>query len=150
MKKETLPQTTGRPTVYSEELAQRIFVLLLEGLSLRKICQMEDMPAQSTVFRWLASPDHKEFCEQYARTREAQRQLFDDEIVDIADEATDNTNAQAVRVRVEARKYVASKMAPKKDPGDTEGMIPVMTVKVEIIHVPGAPPIATSEKDVVL
>ena len=82
------------------------------------------MPAQSTVFKWLN--EQKEFSEQYARAREAQADLMADEILEIADETERDTiqtdsgekaNTEWIsrsRLRVDARKWLASKMAPKK------------------------------------
>lgn len=43
---------------------------LAEGASLRSISAREGMPANSTIFRWLADDD--DFREQYARAREMQ------------------------------------------------------------------------------
>ena len=52
-----------------------------------------------------------EFAEQYARAREVQAETLADEIVSIADEDGD---PQRQRLRVDARKWVASKLKPKR------------------------------------
>ena len=70
---------------------------------------------------------HPDFTEQYARAREAQADKLAEEILAIADdgrsdtyldaegnEKTDNEAIQRSKLRVEARKWLASKMAPKK------------------------------------
>jgi hypothetical protein len=57
----------GRPSDYSLELVTLICAKMGEGESVRSICRDDDMPALSTVFRWLAA--HPEFQEQYARAR---------------------------------------------------------------------------------
>lgn len=81
------------------------------GKSLRKICAADDMPGLSTVMEWLQKfPD---FAEQYTRARELQADTHADEIVDIADDAAADPDAASRRVRVEARKWVASKLKPK-------------------------------------
>lgn len=102
---------------------------MIEGESLRAICSDDDMPAASTVFRWLG--DDEGFREQYARAREAQADAIFDEILEIADDgrndyveklrqdggkdtAFDAEHVQRSRLRVDARKWVASKLAPKK------------------------------------
>lgn len=90
------------------------------------------MPAQSTVFRWLADDERQEFREQYAHAREIQADTFFDEIVDIADDGSNDwmerknrddqslgwiENGEAMRrsqLRIEARKWLLSKMMPKK------------------------------------
>jgi hypothetical protein len=103
----------GRPSIYSDELAELICKRLIEGESLRKICADEGMPDRSTVVRWLADPDHAEFCQQYGRAREAQSDLMDDLILDVANSCTAET-AAADRVKIGAYQWRASKLAPKK------------------------------------
>lgn len=100
---------TGRPSLYSEELAAHICSEIAEGRSLRAICRDDGMPHMASVFRWLKSEEG--FSEQYAHAREAQADSLADEIVDIADNEEDAAKA---RVRVDARKWVASKLKPKR------------------------------------
>lgn len=114
----------GRPSTFSQEIADVICLRLSEGESLRTICKDEAMPGASTVFQWLAA--RKEFAEQYARAREAQADHMAEEILQIADDGQNDTyrtddgpavNHDVVarsRLRVDARKWLASKMAPKK------------------------------------
>lgn len=120
---------TGRPSEFSADVADLICERIADGESLRYICRADDMPAKSTVFKWLA--DIKGFSDQYARAREEQAETLADEIVGISDDGTNDyitkTNAdgstyeqvnsehiQRSRLRVEARKWVASKLKPKK------------------------------------
>jgi len=115
----------GRPSEYAEEVALTICARLADGESLRKICSDDDMPNRATVFRWLAA--HESFSDQYARAREAQADTLADEIVDIADDGQgdtyidadgkERTNQDVIarsRLRVDARKWVAAKLKPKK------------------------------------
>lgn len=114
----------GRPSEFSLEVADAICERIAEGESLRAICAAEEMPNKATVFRWLAN--NKAFSDQYARARESQADLMADEILEIADETERDTiltdsgekpNAEWIsrsRLRVDARKWLASKMAPKK------------------------------------
>jgi len=114
----------GRPSLYTPELADRICLLLARGKSLRKICASKDMPDISTVLDWTMR--HEEFFKQYARAREIQAELYADEIIEIADDASGDcqvTNGKAVfqhenvqrsRLRVDARKWILSKLLPKK------------------------------------
>jgi hypothetical protein len=53
----------GRPSLFSLEIADRICLLILEDQSLRQICQDPNMPARSTIFRWLRR--NKEFVRRY-------------------------------------------------------------------------------------
>jgi len=101
----------ARPTDYNQEVADKICEAISNGQSLRSICDPADMPNKATVFRWLDR--HPEFGDQYARAREEQAEALADEIVSIADEAAPEQVNQA-RLRVDARKWVASKLKPKK------------------------------------
>ena len=100
----------GRPTDYSIEKAAEICVRLADGQSLRAICRKDDMPCLATVYVWLAK--HPEFVEQYTRAKEDQGDTYADEIVDIADNVDEDANSR--RVRVDARKWVAAKLKPKR------------------------------------
>lgn len=87
----------------------RICQDIAEGKSLKKICEASDMPSRETVYVWL-SEDHT-FSDNYVRAREEQADFYADEIVEIADNTKDAAKA---RVQIEARKWKASKLQPKK------------------------------------
>ena len=55
----------------------------------------------------------KDFAATVARAREAGQDALAGETIDIADEATEET-VQAARLRIWARQWYASKLAPKK------------------------------------
>ena len=103
------PAKTGRPSGYSEAIAERICTELALGRSLVTICNSQDMPARQTVFRWL--DQNTEFRDRYARAREIQADTFADEIVDLADNAED---ANLARIQIDARKWAAAKQRPSK------------------------------------
>jgi hypothetical protein len=103
---------TGRPTLYTEELGADICKRIMDGESLRQICDGNDMPNRSTVHDWLAKDES--FADHYARAREVQADTYADDITAIADEAKDRDTAAAAKVRVDARKWVASKLRPKR------------------------------------
>lgn len=103
----------GRPSSYTDAIAHKICERMSEGESLRKVCSDPKMPSMSMVFRWLANEDNAEFRDQYARAREAQADKYADELVDIADEGK-SEDANIIRLRMDARKWAASKLAPKK------------------------------------
>ena len=104
----------GRPTIYSQELATEICQQLANGMSLRKICEQESMPAIDSVRRWLIDEDKPEFQAQYAHAREEQADFYADAIIEEADKAIDKDSAAAAKVKVDARKWVASKLKPKR------------------------------------
>ena len=124
-KDSTLGNKGGRPTLYSLEIALEICDRIADGESLVKICSDAKMPKKTAVYEWLLR--HKEFAEIYARAREDQADTLADEIHAIADElpqqvvdekgnATryDSAYVQWQKNRVDARKWVAAKLKPKK------------------------------------
>ena len=106
----------GRPSGYTDEIADDICERLANGESLRRICLTPNYPRQATVFRWIAAND--KFREQYARAREAQADTLADEIIDIADGKRaeyegGEADVQRDRLAMDARKWVAAKLKPK-------------------------------------
>ena len=115
----------ARPSDYTPELGDAICAQVTEGKSLVKICLDEDMPDPRTVYRWFRK--HEEFCQNYARAKEDQADYFVEDILQIADEAK-NDDIQVAKLRVDTRKWAASKYKPKKygdatlmKLGDSEG-----------------------------
>ena len=112
----------GRPTIYSQELADKICAQLAEGMSLRSVCLSEDMPDKSTVFNWLRTKP--EFVDQYARAKEESADAQNEILLDLGDEAiglaqqvdskASNAVVQAVKLKADNLKWVMSKMKPKK------------------------------------
>ena len=64
----------------------------------------------------------KEICNQYARAMEQRADVIFDQIIGIADNDDPDSDVQRDRLRVDARKWVVSKMLPKKygDKQETE------------------------------
>ena len=122
----------GRPSDYNPQIADEICTRIISGESVRSIAALDQFPSQDTIYKWIIR--HPEFAEKYARAREAQAELYLDEIIEIADETSRDTititrgetetevaNNEWInrsRLRVDARKWAMSKLAPKKY-GDT-------------------------------
>jgi hypothetical protein len=118
----------GRPSKYSEALADAICEQIASGRSLLKITDDLDYPSENTVYRWISTIDA--FREKYAHARELQAEHYAQEIVDLADcpvearkvvikadgseEITIGDNVERTRVQIDARKWYASKLYPKK------------------------------------
>jgi hypothetical protein len=102
----------GRPSLFTPEIATRICDLLVLGHSLRKICKRAGFPSQTTVLRWLQSPEREDFRLQYARARSDQADTLADEIHDIACDKTDPVDHR--RLQIDAFKWLAGKLRPKK------------------------------------
>jgi hypothetical protein len=118
----------GRPSIYSEKLANEICSRLAVGESLRRICMDDGMPCLASVMDWLTKkPD---FLEQYARAREIQAETQFDEIIDIVDQPPelsyvtdkngelievkfDATYVAWMKLRVDTRKWTAARMSRK-------------------------------------
>jgi hypothetical protein len=118
---------TGRPSIYSDELADEICERLASGQSLIKISKMNGMPCFATMFNWLADPSKSGFLDKYTRAREIQAHYMAEEILDIADSVEldwmpdaegksrlDHEHIQRSKLRVDSRKWLASKLLPKK------------------------------------
>ncbi|CRR10576.1 hypothetical protein AN993_21255 [Stenotrophomonas maltophilia] len=119
----------ARPSKYSQQLADAICDLLVDGKSLRTICSTAKMPSRSTVIRWLA--ENEAFRNQYARARELQADTLAEEILDIADKAVlgerlkkdgkgkvlerqTGDMVERSKLMIDARKWYAGKLQPKK------------------------------------
>jgi hypothetical protein len=101
---------TGRPSSYSRKIADEICEAIATGGALHRLCEeREGWPNERTVYRWLEA--NEEFRRKYARARDRQGDRMAFETVLIADEEPDPVKA---RLRVDARKWLASKLAPKK------------------------------------
>jgi transposase len=83
---------------------------MTEGLSLSAICRELGI-SKATVVNW-ANYDTDGFAERYARAREALIDGHDDEILQIAD--TPELSPDEKRVRIDARKWLLSKLRAKK------------------------------------
>lgn len=124
----------GRLSLYTEAIGDHICEQLSSGKSLVRI--LREMPLQglpktspSMVYRWLTA--NLDFQKNYARAREEQADTNADEMLDIADETPltktvydkegnplsltiDSAYVQWQKQRIEARKWNAMKLKPKK------------------------------------
>lgn len=114
-----------RSSEYTEEIGDMICeALSTEVVALKTLCQREDFPSQSVVYKWLNI--YPSFVEKYTRAREAQADLMAEQILEIAD-ATENDTVvgengeypnhewiNRSKLRVDARKWLCSKILPKK------------------------------------
>jgi len=100
----------GRPSSYSDAIADAICERMLEGESLMQICKGEEMPSRASVYRWFdARPDFEARC---ARAREGMADFLVDEIQTLADETTEE-NVNSMKVKISTKQWRAMKMAPR-------------------------------------
>ena len=87
------------------------------------------MPCTATVFKWLANGKHVGFVDQYESARLDGLEILAQEILSIADApvglnvagATDSGAVQKQRLQIDSRKWILSKLLPKKY-GDRVGI----------------------------
>lgn len=103
----------GRPSKFSQVLTEKICEQIAHGKSLRAVCAEDDMPPMKTIYRWLEA--NEEFRHQYARARDKQADYFAEEIIEIADNVeAESASVAKAKLQIDARKWAASKIAPKK------------------------------------
>jgi Bacteriophage Sf6, terminase small subunit-like len=116
----------GRPTDYNQELANLICErVATHEVGLKRLCAMyDDMPAKITINQWRNK--YPEFAAQYAQAKISQIETLVEEIIDIADDSTQDEiiNEQGARVcnsefiarsrlRIDTRKWLAAKLIPR-------------------------------------
>ena len=102
----------ARPSIYSKELEERMLEEIASGRSVISMCREEKWtPNSDTWYRWMYKIEG--LSDRYARAKAFQSEREADIILDIADNAT-NQDYQVARLRVDARKWIASKLLPNK------------------------------------
>jgi hypothetical protein len=121
----------ARPSTYTEEIADKICARIASGESVLSIAKDPEMPASSTIYLLLLDEDKKLFSEKYDKARIAQADHYFDQLLEIADDGTNDTITRATgdgetyevantefiqrsRLRVDTRKWYLSKIMPKK------------------------------------
>lgn len=118
-----------KPSTYSPKLALEICQLIANGESLRSIVKRDGMPCRATVQNWCL--EYPDFAAKYEVAQSLRADFLFDECLEIADdasrdtvtktrpdgstyEATDTEHITRSRLRVDTRKWVCGRMAPKK------------------------------------
>lgn len=109
--KANATKKTGRPTLYSEELADKIVALIEEGFSERKISKMNGMPSLQTLSTW--KDKYEGFLERSIRARRISAERYEDEREDTVEQV---------------RQYVENTIIEQKvvDPGVIRGFDLIM------------------------
>lgn len=101
----------GRPSTFTQKIADELCARVVESdYGLEQVCEGDDMPTARCVFKWLASGSQPGFVQQYTRAKEAQGHVQADRATRDALAATD---AALGRLKFDARKWQASKLAMK-------------------------------------
>lgn len=116
--------TVGRPTVVTDAHRSKILDLIAGGSTIKRICdKYDELPCRSTIYLELSR--NPVFSDSYARAKTAGMEAWADDIIEITDEEKFEQNqagfevhssgaAQRDRLRVDARKWLMSKLALKK------------------------------------
>ena len=110
---------------YPPGLAKEIMNRIAGGEALYKICKEPGMPDRATFYNWLKTKP--EVLEQYNLALEMRAELFADELLEIADYSKEDTyidgdgktrtDTEVIgrsKLRVDTRKWIASRLLPKK------------------------------------
>lgn len=104
---------TGRPTDYTEEIANKICDLFAMGYSMRQVCLEDGMPVPSTIYLWLSK--YREFSDKYVCAKADGQECLVDELSEIADKVlTGAYEPNQARVAADIKKWHITKLAPKK------------------------------------
>lgn len=126
---------TGRPSIYSPELARQICDRLALDESLASICRDKGMPGVTTVYRW--RDENPAFREEYARARTDQGHTVADGLGDIrrrllAGEIDAATATAAANIaKWEASRRAARDFGDKLDLSSSDG---TMSPKPNVIE----------------
>lgn len=119
----------GRPSSYNAEVAADFLTeISTTRKSLQTICDSDNrFPDPKTIYRWMLA--NEEFRQGYARAKEDQTQILEDEILDIADNTkegvivTEKPDGVEIKrsdmlehrkLQIESRKWLMMKLKPKK------------------------------------
>ena len=121
---KSVRRSKGRP-LSKETIKNEVINRISNGESLLNICRDDKMPCRDTIFEWLSRD--KEFSDKYDRAREIRADRIFDEILEIADDSSDDyvkgdegeivLNREAIeraKLKIDARKWILAKMVPKK------------------------------------
>lgn len=132
IKTKRVPKKNGRPTNFNDVIAKRICDLTAtHTVGYRRLQKMyDDLPHEQTVREWRLA-HYKTFGMQYAQAKLLQAELLTEECLDIADDArndfmesldeeerglaykSNNEHINRSRLRIDTRKWHASKLLPK-------------------------------------
>ena len=108
--KKATAKTEAKVDWRTPEFAEILLDAIAGGMTLKEVCESNDL-SKTTVLRWLSN----EYLDQYARALRVRADMQAEEIIEIADKTyTTNEELTAAKMRIDARKWLMSKMAPKK------------------------------------
>lgn len=101
----------GRPSKFTQEIADHICEQVMEGRDVTEICANDPgMPSRATVYRWTVA--HPDFAVQCARAREACADLELYRMKQLA-ESCNEENVNSTRVKLNHMQWRVMKIAPR-------------------------------------
>jgi hypothetical protein len=113
------PARVGRPSVYDQALAERIFDEIECGLSIEKIAALPSMPSKRTIYYWRRTIP--EFRRGYFRAMTFRRFDHMDEIIKITRAIGDSVTVEAAKAKIATFQWLIAHDGPaamEEDPGD--------------------------------
>lgn len=115
----------GRPTLYNDEIADRICDLVsTHSMGIAKIIEMyPDLPKDSTIKEWRLK--HASFAAKYLEAKSLQAQILVEEIDDLipteighyfderGNKRVDGASASLLIAKINNRKWTAARLAPR-------------------------------------
>jgi len=120
-------RTPGRPSAYTEELAQEILdAIVCSDDSLEKICNSKSkFPNPDTVYSWMNK--YKDFNDAYITAKRKQVQVYiDKSFAEMGQTFTNPLDFQMFKLKIEHIRWYASKLVPRlygSDPQELENKI---------------------------
>lgn len=147
-----------RPTEFTQDLFDEICRRLIEGDTLKQICESTRLPSRHTFYGWIAKDSTGELKRHYDMAREFQVETWADEAIDIADDGRNDwmerwnarlqeneivvnkENVMRSELRIKTRQWLARVYKPKRFGDKTQVEIsgdpnkPLTTVhRIEIV-----------------
>lgn len=108
---------------YTPDLANEILYEIASGRFINGVCKDPGMPHERSVRLWVIN-DHDGFAAKYAQACEMRADRLFEETIEIADDGSIDMdmetgkilyeNVQRSKLRIDTRKFMISKMVPKK------------------------------------
>lgn len=100
----------GRPSSYSDEIADKICDQIADGIGLAIVCQQDGFPDHKTVRGWILA-NLNGFFSKYARAKDFGMDYQAETMMQVIENEVD---VQRARLKVDTMKWYISKIAPKK------------------------------------
>lgn len=119
-KAEAPKKPHGRPSTYTEAVADLICARIATGEALYKICQEDNMPCLTSVYGWLRT--NETFAQNYTRAKEdsgetlasrSQAVMDESPVLDPVTGKIDSAWVQLQRLKIDTLKWHAGKLKPK-------------------------------------